>query len=124
MDGLDRKQLALEFLRSARAGDRTVLDGMVTPNARHHNPYFGAGMPILLDAIVAAAKASPRGEMQVRRVLGDGDLVAVHSHVHQEPGDRGVAVVHLLRFEGERIAEFWDIAQPVPEQNPNSDGMF
>ena len=41
-----------------------------------------------------------------------------------QPGDPGVAVVHVFRFEGDRIAEFWDIGQPVPKDSPNANGMF
>jgi hypothetical protein len=36
----------------------------------------------------------------------------------------GVAVVHIFRFEGERIAELWDVGPPVPAENPNTVGMF
>ena len=53
-----------------------------------------------------------------------GDLAAVHSHVRMKPGDKGIAVVHLLRFEGGRVAEFWDVGQAVPEESPNRSGMF
>jgi predicted SnoaL-like aldol condensation-catalyzing enzyme len=50
--------------------------------------------------------------------------VAVHSRVRQTPGDPGGAVVHLFRFEGDRIAELWDIGQPVPAESVNDNGMF
>jgi predicted SnoaL-like aldol condensation-catalyzing enzyme len=54
-----------------------------------------------------------------------GDRAVIeHSHVKPKPGDAGVAVVHIFRFEGDRIAELWDVGQPVPAENPNSDGMF
>lgn len=105
-------------------GNRAGAEGLVTTGARHHNPYFRAGMPALLDAIMAAAAASTEHDIDVKHVLADGEYVAVHSHVHQARGDAGVAVVHLFRFEGDRIAEFWDIGQPIPADNPNMDGMF
>ena len=37
-----------------------------------------------------------------------------------KPGDRGIALVHIFRFEAGRIAELWDIGQPVPENSPMS----
>jgi predicted SnoaL-like aldol condensation-catalyzing enzyme len=40
------------------------------------------------------------------------------------PGESGVAVVHIFRFQGDRIAELWDIGQPVPQDSPNQAGMF
>lgn len=54
----------------------------------------------------------------------EGELVAVHSHVRQKPGDLGAAVVHIFRFEKGRIVELWDLGQPVPEKSPNQYGMF
>lgn len=38
--------------------------------------------------------------------------------------DKEVAVVHIYRFEGEKIAEMWDISQEIPENSPNENGMF
>jgi predicted SnoaL-like aldol condensation-catalyzing enzyme len=70
------------------------------------------------------AAQNPNKVLEIQRALQDGDLVAVHSHVRQQPGDRGAAVVHIFRFEGDRIAELWDVGQPVPESSPNELGMF
>ena len=119
-----RKQAALTFLHRGRAGDRATLEQLVHPHARHHNPYFPAGMPALLDAMVSAALQAPDRSATVKHVISDGDYVAVHSHVQPHPQHRGMAVVHLFRFEGDRIAELWDVGQPIPEANPNADGMF
>ncbi len=121
---MDRKMAALEFLRRVREGNRPEAEKFLAAGARHHNAYFAAGMPALLDAAAAAAKTAPERRMTIKRVLADGDYVAVHSHVQHKPGDAGVALVHILRFEGDRIAEVWDIGQPVPADNPNADGMF
>jgi predicted SnoaL-like aldol condensation-catalyzing enzyme len=72
---------------------------------------------------VAAAKQSTERQFDVKRVLADGEFVVVHSHVRQRPSEAGPAV-HLFRFEGDRIAELWDVGQPVPAENPNRLGMF
>jgi predicted SnoaL-like aldol condensation-catalyzing enzyme len=120
----DRKAMALEFLRRARAGDRAGAEQMVTAGARHHNPYFKAGMSTLLHAIVAASQAMPESTFDAKHVVSEGDYVVIHSHVRHKPNDTGIAVVHILRFEGDRIAEFWDIGQQIPADNPNADGMF
>src|SRR3954471_14093544 len=120
----DRTRIATDFLRFARAGDRAAIERLVTPTARHHSAYFAAGMPVLFDAMVTAAASVPQRVTVVKRVLVDGEYVVVHSHVQPRPGDAGVAVVHIFRFEDNRIAELWDVGQPVPAENPNSDGMF
>jgi predicted SnoaL-like aldol condensation-catalyzing enzyme len=120
----ERKRVAVLFLRLAREGDRAGAERLVTAGAKHHNPYFAAGMPALLDAITAAAKESAERQFEVKRVLSDGDFVVVHSHVRQRPTEAGAAVVHLFRFDSDRIAELWDVGQPIPPDNPNRDGMF
>ena len=124
MTNPDRKQTAVDFLRHARAGDRAALERLVAPGARHHNAYFAAGMPALIDAMMDAARAAPGGPFDVKLVVGEGDHVVVHSHVRREAGDRGMSVVHIFRFQGDRVAELWDVGQPVPADNPNADGMF
>lgn len=75
----DRKSLALEFLRLLRMGDRDGAARLVTPGARHHNPYFSAGMPALIDAAAQAAQQAPDRSAKIKLVIGDGDYVVVHS---------------------------------------------
>jgi predicted SnoaL-like aldol condensation-catalyzing enzyme len=50
--------------------------------------------------------------------------VAVHSHGVFSAGDRGIAVVDILRVERCKVVEHWDVVQPVPEKSVNSNGMF
>lgn len=50
--------------------------------------------------------------------------MAIHSHMVPAPGERGVALMHLFRFERDLIVELWDIGQPVPAQSVNQYGMF
>lgn len=66
----------------------------------------------------------PGKQLTVKNVIGDGDLVAVHSHIVLRPGDSGIAAFHPFRFHGDRIVEMWDCGQPVPEDSPNEDGAF
>ena len=120
----DRKATALNFLRLVRAGRRVEAEALVAPGARHHNPFFAAGMAALFDAVEAAAKMAPDRTADVKCAVAEDDYVTIHSHMRPAPGDRGASVVHIFRFEGDRIAEIWDVGQAVPEHNANSDGMF
>ena len=119
-----RDHLALEFLRLLRIGNGEAARRLVTPDARHHNPYFVAGMKQLIDAAVSAASSAPERTADVLRVVASGECVAVHSHVRHRSNEPGVSVVHIFRFEGELIAELWDVGQAVPADTLNSDGMF
>jgi hypothetical protein len=42
------------------------------------------------------ARQNPDKQFDVLQALEEGDLVAVHSHVRQKPGDRGAVVFHLF----------------------------
>ena len=60
----------------------------------------------------------------IKRIIADGSLVAVHSHGRFAPGDRGIAVVDMLRVAGCKVMEHWDVVQSVPEKSANGIGMF
>ena len=125
MASSDLKTLAVRFLGMAAAGRaREAFAEHAAPGFRHHNPWFADGAATLAAAMDENAAAHPGKQLEIQRVLHDGDLVAIHSRVRMAPGDRGLAVVHILRFEGGRLTELWDVGQPVPEQSPNDAGMF
>ena len=120
-----RKEIALAFLRAVFAGNaREAQQKYLATGFRHHNAFFPADPESLLRGMEENAAKFPNKTMDVKRALEDGDFVAVHSHVRMNPGDHGVAVVHLFKFQADRIAEFWDVIQPVPDNLPNANGMF
>jgi predicted SnoaL-like aldol condensation-catalyzing enzyme len=83
--------------------------------------FFAAGLKAFLDW---AKAASPAARHDVRCLFADGDHVIAHVHVTIEPGTLGNAVVDIFRIEEGRIAEHWDVAQPVAAQARNGNGMF
>ena len=120
-----RKDSALDFLRLAASGNAPeAFAKHVALQFRHHNPAFAGDAESLMRAMQENAVKNPDKVLEVRHAVEEGDLVALHSHVQMRPGDPGIAVVHLFRFEHGRIAELWDIGQPVPEKSPNQHGMF
>jgi predicted SnoaL-like aldol condensation-catalyzing enzyme len=115
---------ATRFLTAARAGDVTTARALCTVDAKHHNQYFPAGMAVLIDAIAAASVEKPDSTFTVKRVVADGDVVVLHSHVVHSPGEPGYTVFHMFRFEDDRIAELWDVGQMISADSPNADGAF
>lgn len=119
------KDMAVHFLKMAAGGDvREAYAKFVDPGFKHHNPFFEGSAESLMARMEANARQNPNKVLEVKRVIAEGDLVAVHSHVRQNPGDRGGAVVHIFRFENGRIVELWDVGQPIPEESPNQYGAF
>jgi predicted SnoaL-like aldol condensation-catalyzing enzyme len=70
------------------------------------------------------AAKNPNKILEIQRAIQEGDQVAVFSRVKQKPADLGGAVVHIFRFQGDLISEFWDVGQAVPENSLNENGMF
>jgi predicted SnoaL-like aldol condensation-catalyzing enzyme len=120
-----KKDVAVSFLKLAASGRvREAYSKHVSTDFHHHNPFFRDGADALMTGMEENARQFPQKRLDILRSLEDGDLVAVHSHVRQHASDRGAALVHLFRFEGDRIAELWDVGQPVPEESVNVNGMF
>jgi predicted SnoaL-like aldol condensation-catalyzing enzyme len=119
------KDAAVDFMRLVASGNvREAYRKHVAPGFRHHNPFFKGDAESLMAAMAENAAQNPEKILEIQRALQEDDLVAVHSRVRQKPGDRGGALVHVFRFEGNRIAELWDVGQAVPENCPNEHGMF
>lgn len=122
---MGKKGIAVAFLRLAVSGKaREAYEKYVHPDFRHHNPYFKGDKESLLVGMEESAKEFPDKVFEVVRVLEDGDLVAVHGKVRLKPGDPEIALIHIFRFEGDKIIEEWEAAQEVPKENPNENGMF
>lgn len=125
MEAKTYKQIALDFLALASKGNSgEAFSKYVAEGFRHHNVYFKGDAKSLMTAMEENAKKLPDKVFEVKRALQDGELVAVHSHVRPRPEDKGIAVIHIFRFENGKIMEMWDFGQPVPEETVNENGMF
>jgi predicted SnoaL-like aldol condensation-catalyzing enzyme len=119
------KDAAVEFLKLVASGKvREAYQKHVGPRFRHHNPFFRGDAASLMEAMEQNAAKNPNKVLEIQSAIQEGNRVAVFSRVRQNPEDRGGAVVHIFRFEKDRIVEFWDIGQAVPEQSVNENDMF
>jgi predicted SnoaL-like aldol condensation-catalyzing enzyme len=119
------QERATQFLQLASSG--SVDDAyarFVAPTGKHHSLRFAAGFNALKTGMRENYRQFPNKQPTLKHALSDGDLVAIHSHVVHQPGDPGVAAMHLFRFEDGKIVELWDFAQPIPAKSPNADGLF
>jgi len=122
----NQKDAARSFLQMAGAGKvQEAYDRYVASSFIHHNQHFKGDRQSLLTAMQEASKAAPNKSVDVRRVFEDGDTVITHSLVtRQDPEAPEIAVVHIFRFEGDRIVELWDVGQPISKDSPNKNGVF
>lgn len=122
---MSHKDTAVTFLQLLLAGRiREAFEAHVGPGFRHHDPLCRGDAVALVTSLERNEAHFPGKALHIQRALQDGDLVAVHARVGLGHGESEFAVVHLLRFEGERIAELWIVEQPVLQSSPNQNGMF
>ena len=120
-----RREAAVFFLQLSSSGKvREAFDRYIAPTFRHHNPYFRGDAASLAAAMAENAQQNPDKVYEVQHVLEDGDLVAVHGRARLNAVAPEMALVHIFRFENDRVVELWDIAQPAPSDSPNDHGMF
>lgn len=119
------KDAAVSFLQMTAAGQvEQAFERHAAPAFRHHNPHFAGGAAAIKAGMLENAARFPAMTFAVQRAIADGDLVAVHSRARMQPDAPDIALAHILRFEGGRIAEMWDIGQVQPDPMANEDGMF
>jgi predicted SnoaL-like aldol condensation-catalyzing enzyme len=128
------KDIAVEFLSLVGSGKPE--DGLMffDLDCKTHNPYTAGGIRELIDAIIAVQKQFAEGiikgskadfKLIIRQVMADRDMVVVHTQVTgSKPSDGGLRQVHMFRFIGNKIVEYWDITQNIPENAPNAAGAF
>ena len=122
---MTRKEIAENFLKLAASGHpHEAFRLYVGKNFKHHNVHFKGDADTLMLAMEESARTNPNKIFKIHHILEDGKLVAVHSHLKQTPTDIGFAVVHILKFESDKIVELWDLGQPIPKETINENGMF
>ncbi|MEQ1494606.1 MAG: nuclear transport factor 2 family protein [Novosphingobium sp.] len=103
---------------------RGAFETWVDPGYIQHNPMAATGRDAAIGFLEPFFKNNPAMKYEIKRVIAEGDLVVVHSWGRFAEGDRGMAVVDILRVKGCKVVEHWDVLQPVPEKSANANGMF
>ena len=120
----NRRLVASMYERVLKPLDSARVDEFFACDYVQHNPLAATGAQGLKDFLDWARARAPAAEHRVKRMFVDGDYVIAHVHVIINPGDLGNAVVDIFRVAQGRIAEHWDVAQEVPTQSANTNGMF
>ncbi len=123
---MTKKEAAVSFLKTAGLGNpREACEKFVAPNFIHHNQYFKGDRDSLMSAMIEAHQKSPNRLIDVKQVFEDGNTVVTHSLVvRKDPAEQDIAVVHIFRFEGNKVAELWDVGMLLINNSPNENGPF
>jgi predicted SnoaL-like aldol condensation-catalyzing enzyme len=129
-----QKEASVKFLSYIAAGNPKGGLDLFSPDCKTHNPYTAGGMEELTDAMIAVQRQDSQGiikvsaadfKLKIQNVIAEGDLVAVYTRLSSsQPSAGGLRQVHLFRFGGYKIVEYWDITQFIPENAPNADAAL
>ena len=105
---MTKKEIAASFLNLAGTGEvQKAFEELVAPNFIHHNQYFKGSRDALAKAMEEAHETSPNKSIEIKYSYVDGDTVICHSLVTKEEMD--IAVVHIFRFEKDKIVELIEL---------------
>ncbi|MFF4357612.1 nuclear transport factor 2 family protein [Streptomyces sp. NPDC001604] len=104
--------------------DLGAIDGYVDCDYHEHDPGMADGVAGLKAGLGGYFEQFPQLQVMPKRMVAEGDLVGVHSHYVDVPGERGRAVLDLFRVRGGKIVEHWVTKQEVPETSANDNTMF
>jgi predicted SnoaL-like aldol condensation-catalyzing enzyme len=98
-------------LKASDAAETYFADDFV-----QHAPYIGPGKAAFVEyeRQHAESRLAEGRKSVTARIIADGDLVLTHARVTTNADPRGVAIVDLYRVRDGKIAEHWDVIQPIP----------
>ena len=119
------KKLVLRFLNEFLIDHKIeVLDELLGPTYTQHNPVIADTKENLIGFFREFWKKYPNPVYHLKRILAEGDLVAIHYHWVVEPIIFERAIVDIFRVENGKLVEHWDVVQPIPETSRNDHPMF
>jgi len=111
------KQTIARVFDAFRAGDVDAFDDLIVVDYVQHDPQAGNGLQAVKDFFAPIGPV----DVDVHRVLAEGDLVAVHANYKTF----NMAGVDIFRFNDDgKIIEHWDVLQPIPETTASGNDMF
>lgn len=120
------KEIAILFLKMASSGQiEDAYDQFISKDFKHHNQYFNGDRNSLMQGMITAHKSNPNKNIEIKKVYSDGNTVLTHSLVQRAtPNNFDIAVIHIFRFENNKIVEMWDLGQTIDPNSPNMNGLF
>ena len=78
-----------------------------------HNPGVGQGRQALMDAFADKFKEHPEFCLNIKFMIEEDDMVAVYLKNVDTQGNTRCRVVDIYRLVDGKLAEHWDVLQPV-----------
>ncbi|MGQ0518929.1 nuclear transport factor 2 family protein, partial [Bacillus sp. D-CC] len=71
----------------------------VSEDYKQHNPFVADGRKAFMDFFKEDFVKNPNSSAEIKRVVADGDTVALHVHSRTNSQDMGVAIVDIFRIK-------------------------
>ncbi|PFC87867.1 pyruvate kinase [Bacillus anthracis] len=101
-----------------------IIPKYVSEDYQQHNPFVADGRKAFMDFFKEDFVKNPNSSAEVKRVVAEGDTVALHVHSRTNSQDKGVAIVDIFRIKDGKIVEHWDVIQEIPSEAANNNTMF
>ncbi|WP_157073257.1 nuclear transport factor 2 family protein [Kribbia dieselivorans] len=119
------KQITVDFYQTAFDGNpaKAVADHLGDRYIQH-NPQAPDGAEAFIGFVEWLRGENPELELNIKRVIAEGDLVFTHSELVLKPGTPGRALADIFRLENGKVVEHWDVIQDIPSEAANDNTMF
>ncbi|MGM0899734.1 MAG: nuclear transport factor 2 family protein [Bacillota bacterium] len=117
---MTNKEKAVAVLESLESGEKEAIESFVSSDKYiQHNLNFENGREGLTGSLEYLNSIGTK--VEVKRVIEDGDLVAVHSE-YELNGPK--VIFDIFRFENGKIVEHWDNIQEIVTDTANGHTML
>lgn len=89
-----------------------------------HNPQAPDGAEAFVQFVTGFAAQFPELHVDIRRIVGEGDVVVTHGLITTSPADPGTVAADFFRVRDGKVVEHWDVLQAFPESSANDHPMF
>jgi predicted SnoaL-like aldol condensation-catalyzing enzyme len=111
------KKTVARLFDAFRAGDVDAFDDLIVEDYVQHNPQADNGLRAVKEFFAPVGPV----DVEVYRVIAEGDLVVAHSHYKTF----NMAGADIWRFNDEgKMIEHWDVLQQVAETTASGNDMF
>lgn len=119
------KKNAIAFYKTAYEGNpRMAIENYVGSKYIQHNPDVENGTQGFVDYFERMQKEYPDKSIEFVRCIGEGNLVALHTHQIWPENDEYVTMDFFGFDEKGKICEHWDAIQQIPKTSKNPNTMY
>ncbi len=121
----ENKKNAIAFYKLAYEGNpKKAIELYIGNEYIQHNPDVADGIKGFVDYFDRMQQEYPDRSIEFVRCIGEGNLVALHTHQTWPDNDQYVTMDFFRFDENGKICEHWDAIQQIPKNSANANTMY